>query len=134
MQVKTKIEGYKKVELVVILALMSAVAPLSTDMYLPALTSVKESFNSNEFYAQLSLASFFIAFAFGQLIYGPLSDIFGRKKPLLFGICLFILASFGCVIAPDINTFIILRFFEALGGCAGVVIARAVVNDLFEFR
>ncbi len=134
MQVKTKIEGYKKVELVVILALMSAVAPLSTDMYLPALTSVKESFNSNEFYAQLSLASFFIAFAFGQLIYGPLSDIFGRKKPLLFGICLFILASFGCVIAPDINIFIILRFFEALGGCAGVVIARAVVNDLFELH
>ena len=128
MQVKTKIEGYKKVELVVILALMSAVAPLSTDMYLPALTSVKESFNSNEFYAQLSLASFFIAFAFGQLIYGPLSDIFGRKKPLLFGICLFILASFGCVIAPDINTFIILRFFNTIRKINGRLVSPTALN------
>lgn len=134
MQIKTKIKGYKKIELVVILALMSAVAPLSTDMYLPALANVQESFKSNEFYAQLSIASFFIAFAIGQLIYGPLSDILGRKKPLIIGICLFMLASAGCVLAPDINTFIILRFFEALGGCAGVVIARAVVNDLFELH
>ena len=134
MQAKTKIFGYKKVELVVILSLMSAVAPLSTDMYLPALGKIQDAFNSNEFYAQLSLASFFAAFAIGQLIYGPLSDIFGRKKPALMGIALFMLASLGCVLCSDINTFIALRFFEALGGCAGVVVARAIVNDLFELH
>ena len=111
MQAKTKIFGYKKVELVVILSLMSAVAPLSTDMYLPALGKIQDAFNSNEFYAQLSLASFFAAFAIGQLIYGPLSDIFGRKKPALMGIALFMLASLGCVLCSDINTFIALRFF-----------------------
>lgn len=132
MQTKTKINGYKKAELIFTLSLMSAVAPLSTDMYLPALAHVQESFKTNEFFTQLSLASFFIAFAFGQLIYGPLSDIFGRKKPLIFGICIFMLASLGCVLVDNVFAFIALRFLEALGGCAGVVIARAIVNDTFE--
>ncbi|KAA6224859.1 MULTISPECIES: multidrug effflux MFS transporter [unclassified Campylobacter] len=130
----SKFHGFAKFKLVVILAFMSSVAPLSTDMYLPALSHVEESFKTNTFLTQLSLASFFIAFAFGQLIYGPLSDIFGRKKPILIGVFIFIMSSLGCVVIDDINSFIILRFFEALGGCAGVVIARAIVNDLFEIK
>ncbi|MDY6188761.1 MAG: MFS transporter, partial [Campylobacter sp.] len=83
MQTSTKITGFKKLWLIFILAFMSAVAPLSTDMYLPALSRVQEAFATSEFFTQLSLASFFIAFALGQLIYGPLSDFFGRKKPLI---------------------------------------------------
>ena len=75
---------FAKFKLVIILAYMSALAPLSTDMYLPALKRVKQSFATSEFYTQLSVASFFIAFALGQLVYGPLSDKFGRK-PLLAG-------------------------------------------------
>ncbi|SUX27326.1 multidrug effflux MFS transporter [Campylobacter upsaliensis] len=134
MQKHTKIKGFAKLRLIFILALMSSIAPLSTDMYLPALSQVKQSFETSEFLTQLSLASFFVAFALGQLIYGPLSDIFGRKIPALVGIFLFMLSSLFCVIIDNIYVFIILRFFEALGGCAGVVIARAIVNDLFELK
>ncbi|HEC1564890.1 TPA: multidrug effflux MFS transporter [Campylobacter upsaliensis] len=134
MQKHTKIKGFAKLRLIFILALMSSIAPLSTDMYLPALSQVKQSFETSEFLTQLSLASFFIAFALGQLIYGPLSDVFGRKIPALVGIFLFMLSSLFCVIIDNIYIFIILRFFEALGGCAGVVIARAIVNDLFELK
>ncbi|MEB2817611.1 multidrug effflux MFS transporter [Campylobacter upsaliensis] len=134
MQKHAKIKGFAKLRLIFILALMSSIAPLSTDMYLPALSQVKQSFETSEFLTQLSLASFFIAFALGQLIYGPLSDVFGRKIPALVGIFIFMLSSLFCVIIDNIYVFIILRFFEALGGCAGVVIARAIVNDLFELK
>lgn len=125
-------KGFQKFFLIFILALMSSIAPLSTDMYLPALAQVQHSFDTSAFLTQLSLASFFAAFALGQLIYGPLSDVFGRKKPVLIGIGLFIISSLFCVIIDNIYAFIALRFVEALGGCAGVVIARAVVNDLFD--
>lgn len=134
MQTRTQVKGFEKFKIIVILALMSSIAPLSTDMYLPALTKVQESFETTPFLTQLSLASFFIAFALGQLIYGPLSDIFGRKKPLCVGVVLFMLSSLSCVLVDSVSAFIILRFFEALGGCAGVVIARAIVNDLFELK
>ncbi|MBZ7928056.1 multidrug effflux MFS transporter [Campylobacter molothri] len=134
MQKQTQIHGFKKLKLIIILALMSSIAPLSTDMYLPALSHVQQSFQTSSFLTQLSLASFFIAFALGQLIYGPLSDVFGRKIPVLIGILFFILSSFFCVIIDNIYAFIALRFFEALGGCAGVVIARAIINDLFEIK
>ncbi|ELM1096382.1 multidrug effflux MFS transporter [Campylobacter coli] len=134
MQKHTKIHGFAKFKLIIILALMSSIAPLSTDMYLPALSHVEQSFQTNSFLTQLSIASFFIAFALGQLIYGPLSDIFGRKIPALVGIFFFIVSSLFCVIIDDIYAFIALRFFEALGGCAGVVIARAIINDLFEIK
>ena len=134
MQSTPKLRVLPKFRLIFILALMSSIAPLSTDMYLPALSQVKQSFETSEFLTQLSLASFFIAFALGQLIYGPLSDVFGRKIPALVGIFIFMLSSLFCVIIDNIYVFIILRFFEALGGCAGVVIARAIVNDLFELK
>ncbi|MBK1971371.1 multidrug effflux MFS transporter [Campylobacter sp. TTU_617] len=134
MQKPTSIQGFKKFKLIIILALMSSIAPLSTDMYLPALTHVEQSFKTSTFLTQLSLASFFIAFSLGQLIYGPLSDIFGRKKPVIFGILLFMISSFACVMVDNIFLFILLRFLQALGGCAGIVIARAIVNDLFEIK
>ena len=131
---KASLSRFAKIKLVVILAYMSALAPLSTDMYLPALERVKQSFAASEFYAQLSVASFFVAFALGQLLYGPLSDKFGRKKPLYAGISLFIAASLACVSFDNIYAFIFFRFLQALGGCAGVVLARAIVNDKFELH
>ena len=131
---KASLSRFAKIKLVVILAYMSALAPLSTDMYLPALERVKQSFATSELYAQLSVASFFVAFALGQLVYGPLSDKFGRKKPLYAGISLFIAASLACVSFDNIYAFIFFRFLQALGGCAGVVLARAIVNDKFELR
>ena len=127
-------DNVKKAWLVIILAYMSAVAPLSTDMYLPALKNVQESFATSEFYTQLSLSAFFTAFAVGQLIYGPLSDIYGRKKPLLVGIGLFIVSSIACVTIDSIYAFIFFRFTQALGGCAGVVVARAIINDKFDVK
>ena len=131
---KASLSRFAKIKLVVILAYMSALAPLSTDMYLPALERVKQSFATSEFYTQLSVASFFVAFALGQLVYGPLSDKFGRKKPLYAGISLFIAASLACVSFDNIYAFIFFRFLQALGGCAGVVLARAIVNDKFELH
>ena len=131
---KASLSKFAKIKLVVILAYMSALAPLSTDMYLPALERVKQGFATSEFYAQLSVASFFVAFALGQLVYGPLSDKFGRKKPLYAGITLFIAASLACVSFDNIYAFIFFRFLQALGGCAGVVLARAIVNDKFELH
>ncbi|TLD82862.1 Bcr/CflA family efflux MFS transporter [Helicobacter sp. MIT 11-5569] len=127
-------QGFAKTRLIFVLAFMSSLAPLSTDMYLPALGAVQISFATTPFYTQLSLAVFFVAFAFGQLLYGPLSDIYGRKKPLYFGIALFIVASIMCVSFDSVHSFIFWRFLQALGGCAGVVIARAIINDNFELK
>ncbi|OCX43031.1 Bcr/CflA family drug resistance efflux transporter [Campylobacter ornithocola] len=134
MQKRTQIKGFEKLKLIIILAFLSSIAPLSTDMYLPALNEVEKSFQTNSFYTQLSLASFFIAFSLGQLFYGPLSDVYGRKKPLYIGIFIFVSSSIACVLVDSIHAFIALRFFEALGGCVGVVVARAIVNDVFELK
>eukprot|EP01039_Chlorochromonas_danica_P013827 gene13828-16065_t len=78
---------------------------------------------------QLSLVVFFCAMAVGQLVYGPLSDAYGRKPPLVFGLGLFATATLGCAIAPDINTLLALRVMQGLGACSGMTIARAVVRD-----
>lgn len=125
---------FSKAKLVFILAFLSSIAPLSTDMYLPALVKVSEHFNASSFLTQLSIASFFAAFAFGQLIYGPISDSIGRKIPILFGMGLFSVCSMLCFMVDDIYIFIVLRFLQALGGCAGVVMSRAIVNDTFKLN
>lgn len=114
------------------LACFGAIAPLATDMYLPALSLVQQTFKTNEFYTGLSIASFFVAFALGQLIYGPLSDVFGRKIPLIIGLFIFTISSLLCAMVDDIHSFIIFRFLQAFGGCAGVVISRAIVTDSFD--
>lgn len=123
-----------RIKLILVLAFMSAIAPLSIDMYLPALPEIRQVFETQEFYIQLSLAIFFIGFSFGQLIYGPISDVYGRKKPLYFGIAIFALSSFICAITQNIYTFIFFRFAQAIGGSSGIVIARAVINDKFELN
>ena len=107
--------------LIWILAYMSALAPLATDMFLPSLADVQDSFATTQANAQLTITVFFVAFSFGQLIYGPLSDALGRRKPLAVGIAIYTLASFACAAAPSIWAFVALRFLQALGGCAGVV-------------
>lgn len=131
---KEQFSKFYKFRLIIILAFMSSIAPLATDMYLPALSQVQKSFATNSFLTQLSLASFFIAFSLGQLIYGPLSDVYGRKKPLYVGILLFILSSIACISIDSIYAFIFFRFTQALGGCVGVVIAIAIVNDRFDVK
>lgn len=117
---------------ILILGAVVAIGPLSIDMYLPGLPALQRHFQTDAAATQLSLAVFFAGLATGQLVYGPVSDRFGRKKPLLFGLTIYIVATLGCALAPSMSTLIGLRFLQALGGCAGVVMTRAMVRDRFE--
>jgi len=113
-----------------ILGLLSAIGPFAIDMYLPALPTIREALHTDVDTAQLSLMVFFAAVGIGQLVYGPVSDMVGRKPPIYFGLVLFALGSIGCAMAPDIHTLIIFRFVQGLGACAGMVIPRAIVRDM----
>ena len=120
--------------LAIILGILSAFGPLSIDMYLPGLPSIARDFGVATADVQQTLSAFFIGLAVGQLIYGPISDRVGRRRPLLFGCALYALACLGCVVAPSLNALILLRLAMALGACAGMVITRSVVRDFFDER
>lgn len=117
---------------ILLLGLLSAIGPFSIDMYLPAFNSMAESLNTDVAQIQLSLTSFFVGVASGQLIYGPLLDRFGRKNPLLAGLVIYILASIGCALAQSSDQLIVLRFIQAIGSCSGMVASRALVRDYFK--
>ncbi|WP_186644149.1 multidrug effflux MFS transporter [Fluviispira vulneris] len=118
--------------LVILLGVLTAFDPLTIDMYLPAFQAIQKDLHTHISFVELSVSTFFIGMAIGQLIYGPLSDRFGRKKPLLGGMYLYLLASFGCALSENIYLFIICRILQAFGGSASMVISRAVVRDLFD--
>lgn len=118
--------------LVLLLGALTAFAPMSIDMYLSSLPAIGRSLHAGPDQTQATLAAFFAGMAIGQVIYGPASDRFGRRLPLLVGIGVFFAASVVCALAPNIETLIAARFIQALGGCAGPVIARAVVRDRFS--
>jgi DHA1 family bicyclomycin/chloramphenicol resistance-like MFS transporter len=126
--------GTKHIYLILILGMLTAIGPFSIDMYLPAFPDIAAGLNTTVAKVMLSLSSFFIGISVGQLIYGPLLERFGRKKPLYAGLCLYLLASVGCAMSNSIDALIIFRLLQALGGCAGMVAARAMVRDLFEVR
>lgn len=113
-----------------ILGLLSAIGPFAIDMYLPALPAIGQNLGAPTGAVQGSLMSFFIALGLGQVIYGPLSDQYGRKLPLYLGLVLFAVGSVGCALAPDIHTLVAMRFVQGLGACAGSVVPRAIVRDL----
>ncbi len=117
--------------LLLILGAVVATAPLSIDMYLPSLPALQSHFNVDASAVQLTLSTFFIGLAIGQVFYGPVSDRIGRLGPLYFGLSLYVLASAACVFAPTVEALTIARLFQALGGCAGIVITRAIVRDRF---
>jgi DHA1 family bicyclomycin/chloramphenicol resistance-like MFS transporter len=117
---------------VLILGSIVAIGPMSIDMYLPALPALQQHFGADEASTQLTLALFFVGLALGQLFYGPISDRYGRKAPLLVGLGLYVLASLGCVFAPSVEALTGLRFLQAVGGASGMVITRAMVRDRFE--
>lgn len=108
-----------------------ALAPLSIDLYLPSLPTIQQHYAADAASAQLTLSAYFLGLALGQLIYGPVSDRIGRRAPLFFGLSLYVLAALGCAVAPNIESLIVLRLAQALGGCAGMVIVRAIVRDLY---
>lgn len=117
-------------KMALILGLLSAIGPFAIDMYLPALPAIGASLGAEVGAVQWSLTAFFISMGLGQLFYGPVSDMVGRKLPLYAGLALFTLASVGCALATDIDTLIALRFVQGLGAAAGMAIPRAVVRDL----
>ena len=116
---------------ILILGLLTTIGPFSIDMYLPGFDDIARSLHTDPATVALSLSSYFIGLAIGQLIYGPLMDRYGRKKPLYAGLGLYIVATAICMQARDINTLIILRFIQALGSCGAQVAAMAMVRDLF---
>lgn len=113
-----------------VLGLVSAVGPFAIDMYLPALPTIGQALGASPGAVQASLIVFFLALGLGQVIYGPVSDMVGRKPPLYFGLVLFGIGSIGCALAPTVESLIALRFVQGLGACAGMVVPRAVVRDL----
>jgi DHA1 family bicyclomycin/chloramphenicol resistance-like MFS transporter len=113
-----------------ILGLLTAIGPFAIDMYLPSLPFIGSNLNADPDKVLMSLTAFFITFALGQLVFGPISDLLGRRLPLYFGVALFIGASIGCALAETVETLIAFRLLQGLGGAAGIVIPRAIVRDL----
>lgn len=113
-------------------AALVAVGPISLDLYLPAFPSMAASLGATTGDVQLTLSAYLLGLALGQLVYGPLSDRFGRKPPLVAGLVLYTIASVLCALAPSLPLLVGLRVLQALGGCAPIVISRAVVRDCFE--
>lgn len=118
--------------LTIVLALLTALGPLSTDMYLPSLPAIAAGLKATTGQTQLTLSSFLLGFAAGQFFYGPISDRIGRKPVLLFGLGLFTLASLICALSPNIETLIGARFLQALGASGPIVLGRAIVRDFYE--
>jgi DHA1 family bicyclomycin/chloramphenicol resistance-like MFS transporter len=135
MSTQTGIEHRTDLRLIVVLlGALTAIGPLSIDTYLPAFTAIAADLHTDVATVGLSMSSYFIGIAAGQLIYGPLLDVFGRKGPLVFGLLLYGAASLGCALSWNVEWLIGLRLILALGACAGMVAARAVVRDLFPLQ
>jgi DHA1 family bicyclomycin/chloramphenicol resistance-like MFS transporter len=117
--------------IILMLGALATISPFSIDMYLPGFPAIALDLNTSISQVQLSLTAYLVGIAAGQLLYGPLLDRFGRKKPLYAGLAVYILASIACAFTESISSLIILRFLQALGGCAGIVSAQALVRDLF---
>ena len=118
--------------LTVFLGLMTAMAPLSTDMYLPALPTMQVDMGISASLAQMTLTMTMLGMALGQIFAGPLSDRYGRKGPLTIGMLVFTLTTVGCVLAENINVFLFFRFMAGFAGASGIVIARAIARDVCE--
>lgn len=119
---------------IMLLALLTSLGPLSIDMYLPALPQMAQDFGVSTQMVANTLPAYFLGLALGQLIYGPLSDRIGRKTPLYFGLTLYVVASLLCIFASNEWSLIAARILQAVGGCVGVVIARAAIRDRLDMQ
>ncbi len=114
-------KGRSKFFLILVLGMLSSIGPFSIDMYLPGFPAIAKDLNTTVAHVSLSLSSFFIGISAGQLLYGPLLDRFGRKKPLYAGLTAYLLTSMACAFITSADALIWLRLLQALGGCAGMV-------------
>jgi MFS transporter, DHA1 family, multidrug resistance protein len=115
-----------------VLAMLTAIGPLSTDLYLPSLPSMETALQTSGSKVQLTLSFYLLGFAFGQIFYGPISDRIGRKPTILAGLVLYCLASAACALASSIDTLIAARFVQAFGAAGPIVLARAMVRDMYD--
>jgi len=120
--------------LAVVLGALTAIGPLAIDMYLPALPGIARELGVPIAAVQVSLASYFAGMSIGQILYGPLSDRLGRKPILSLGLVIFVGASLACAFTTSVTQLVVFRFLQALGGCAPLVVPRAVVRDYFDGR
>jgi len=127
-----KTQNINKTFLILLLGILAAIGPFTIDMYLPAFEKIANSLGTDESRVAYTLTSYFFGIAIGQLIYGPIVDKYGRKKPLLFGLSLYFLAAIGCAISYSIEMMIVMRLFQALGGCVGMVASTAIISDVYE--
>ena len=118
--------------LTALLAAMTAIGPLTTDMYLPSLPDIAHKLDASTAQVQLTISSYLIGFAFGQIVYGPVSDRHGRKPVLIAAVALYCLATLACALSTSIEMLIVGRFVQAIGGAGGIVLARAIVRDLYS--
>lgn len=118
--------------MIIFLGIISAMAPLATDMYLPALPVMQAEFGISTSLIQLTLTMTMVGMALGQIFAGPISDMRGRKQPLFVGMLVFMLTSIVCVITTDIRIFLAARFIQGLSGACGVVLARAIARDICQ--
>jgi MFS transporter, DHA1 family, multidrug resistance protein len=118
--------------LTALLAALSAIGPLTTDMYLPSLPDIARQLDASTAQVQLTISAYLIGFAVGQIFYGPVSDRHGRKPVLLAAIALYCVASLACALSRSIEMLIVARAFQALGGSGGIVLTRAIVRDIYS--
>jgi DHA1 family bicyclomycin/chloramphenicol resistance-like MFS transporter len=123
--------GARRIELIVVLGALTAFGALSIDMYLPALPAIAHGFHVPIGLAENTLATFFLGFALGQAFFGPMADRFGRKPPLYLGLLLYLVMCAACALSASVEMLMAARFLQAVGACAGGVIARACVRDIF---
>src|SRR6185312_15443415 len=113
----------------IVLGLLSLIGPLAVDMYLPALPAIAGNLKADSAAVQASLMAYMAAIAVGQLLYGPLSDMLGRKLPLYFGIGIYVLGSVGAALSPTVEWLVVFRFVQGIGACASFTLPRAIVRD-----
>jgi MFS transporter, DHA1 family, multidrug resistance protein len=121
-----------QIRFALLLAVFCALGPFTVDMYLSSFPEIMSFFDTNASMVQASLTSALLGLSLGQIIIGPLSDVHGRRKPLLFSMILFFISSVGCAISPNVETFIVLRFIQGFTASAGLVIARAIIRDMYN--
>ncbi len=123
--------GKKAFFFVLLLGILDTITPFSIDMYLPAFPGIAHDLHTTTANMSLTVSSYFLGFALGQILYGPLLDRYGRKSPLYIGLCLYIITTLGCIWAGSLQGLLVLRFVQALGGCVASVAAMALVQDFF---
>ncbi len=125
------IKDRNKLMLLFIIIMMCIMGLVCTDIYIPALPVIADAFGVKAGLLQQSLSAYFLGLAISQLVYGPLSERFGRKPIVLMGIAIFTIASFSIMFAPNVHTILIARFFQAVGACAGMTIGRAIIGEIY---